>query len=208
MFKNSELKITLLFVNIIVNTDCQHSKHNSAWLYVIFSFYFRLTWLIMTLRFIHMCWFAAQLTLCSFHWLSTSLKVRLYHLVCSWLLRQEGYVYQQYLELCFASIRLTRCAVLCPRASLFIFYLALVQPRKCKIVQTSLIYCWLRHKASAVLLIQTKHMDQYIPIGRKTHSIGFTEKCIISNVDYCVQNFSHQLQTGFNQILNGFKCVP
>ena len=43
LFLNSELRITLLFVNIIVNTECQHSKHSSAGLYVFFSFYFRLT---------------------------------------------------------------------------------------------------------------------------------------------------------------------
>ena len=28
--KNSELKITLLLVNIIVNTECQHSQNNAA----------------------------------------------------------------------------------------------------------------------------------------------------------------------------------
>ena len=31
--KNSELKITLLLVNIIVNTECQHSQNNAAGLY-------------------------------------------------------------------------------------------------------------------------------------------------------------------------------
>ena len=28
--KNSELKITLLLVNITVNTDCQYSQNNAA----------------------------------------------------------------------------------------------------------------------------------------------------------------------------------
>ena len=35
--KNSELKITLLFVNIIVNTECQNSQNNAAELYPYFS---------------------------------------------------------------------------------------------------------------------------------------------------------------------------
>ena len=31
LFKNSDIKTTLLFlVNIIVNTECQHSQHNFA----------------------------------------------------------------------------------------------------------------------------------------------------------------------------------
>ena len=29
-FKNSESKITLLLVNIIVNTECQHNQNNAA----------------------------------------------------------------------------------------------------------------------------------------------------------------------------------
>ena len=30
LFQNSELKITLLLVNIIVNTECHHSQNNTA----------------------------------------------------------------------------------------------------------------------------------------------------------------------------------
>ena len=34
--KNSELKIALLFVNIIANTECQHSQNSAVGLYNYF----------------------------------------------------------------------------------------------------------------------------------------------------------------------------
>ena len=39
--KNSELKIALLLINIIVNTECQHSHHSAAGLYNAFNVYCR-----------------------------------------------------------------------------------------------------------------------------------------------------------------------
>ena len=48
-----------------------------------------------------------------------------------------------------------------------------------------------------------------MPVGRKMQNIAFTEKVQnFSNGDYCAQNFSYQLQTGFNQTFKGSKSIP
>ena len=57
----------------------------------------------------------------------------------------------------------------------------------------------------------TNWMVPCMPVDRKRQNIVvvvfFQKSAQFSNGDNCVQNFSYQLQTGFNRILKGWKCV-